>query len=147
MIEQKIVKPSISPWASPVVLVAKDNSMRFCVDYCQLNSITRMDTYPLVWIDDLLAQTLYFRTLNLTSSYWQVGTGASSQSNTAFRAHSDLYEFTVMLFGLCNAPATFQRLIKTVLQGLAQHKHFVYLDDVLVIEKTFEKHARISEKC
>ena len=112
MLEQGIVKPSGSPWASPVVLVAKkDSSMRFCVDYCRLNSITRMDTYPLPQVDDsldLLSQTSHFSTLDLASGYWQVGMEASSQSKTAFCAHSGLYEFTVMPFGLCNAPTTFK---------------------------------------
>ena len=66
---------------------------------------------------------------------------ASSQPKTAFCAHSGLYEFTVMPFGLCNAPATFQRLMETVLSGLARDKCFIYLDDVLVVGKTFEEHA------
>ena len=145
MLEQGIVKPSSSPWASPVVLVAKkDGSMRFCEDYRRLNSITRMDTYPLPRVDDsldLLAQTSHFSTLDLASGYWQVGMEASSQPKTAFCAHSGLYEFTVMPFGLCNAPATFQRLMETVLHGLARDKCFVYLDDVLVVGKTFEEHT------
>ena len=65
-----------------------------------------------------------------------------SQSKTAFCSHSGLYEFTVMPFGLCNAPATFQRLMKTVLTGLrlARDKCFVCLDDVLVVGQTFEEH-------
>ena len=143
MLEQGIVKPSSSPWAGPVVLVSKkDGSMRFCVDYRRLNSITRMDTYPLPRVDDsldLLAQTSHFSTLDLASGYWQVGMEASSQPKTAFCAHSGLYEFTVMPFGLCNAPATFQRLMETVLHELARDKCFVYLDDVLVVGKTFEE--------
>ena len=145
MLEQKVITPSSSPWASPVVLVAKkDGSTRFCVDYRRLNSITRMDIYPLPRIDDtldLLAKTKFFSTLDLASGYWQVGMEASSQPKTAFCAHSGLYEFTVMPFGLCNAPTTFQRLMETVLSGLARDKCFIYLDDVLVVGKTFEEHA------
>ena len=145
MLEQGVVRPSSSPWASPVVLVAKkDGSTRFCVDYRHLNSITRMDTYPLPRIDDtldLLAQTTHFSTLDLASSYWQVGMEASSQPKTAFCSHFGLYEFTVMPFGLRNAPATFQRLMETVLSGLARDKCFIYLDDVLMVGKTFEEYA------
>ena len=68
-----------------------------------------------------------------------MGIEASSQPKTAFCAHSSLYEFMVMPFGLCNAPATFQRLMETVLHKLARDKCFVYLDDVLVVGKTFEE--------
>ena len=134
MLERGVVTYSHSPWASPVVLVAKkDGTTRFCVDYRRLNSITRMDTFPLPRIDDsldLLANTAYFTTLDLMSGYWQVGMDPESQPKTAFCSHSGLYEFTVMPFGLCNAPATFQRLMETVLAGLARDKCLVYLDDI-----------------
>jgi len=76
MLDQEVIRPSNSPWASPVVLVAKkDVTSRFCVDYCRLNSLTKMDTFPLPHIDyllDLLANTAYFTTLDLASGYWQV---------------------------------------------------------------------------
>ena len=139
-----MIKDSNSLWASPVVLVAKkDGSTRFCVDYRCLNSITKLDTFPLPHVDDsldLLAKTAYFSTLNLASGYWQVGMDPDSQPKTAFYSHSGLYEFTVMLFGLCNASATFQRPMKTMFRDLAQDKCFVYLDDVLVVGQTFEEH-------
>ena len=144
MLERGVVTYSHSPWASPVVLVAKkDGTTQFCVDYRRLNSITRMDTFPLPRIDDsldLLANTAYFTTLDLMSGYWQVGMDPESQPKTAFCSHSGLYEFTVMPFGLCNAPATFQRLMETVLAGLARDKCLVYLDDILVMGKNFEEH-------
>ena len=135
MLDQGVVKNSNSPWTSLVVLVAKkDGSRRFCVDSRCLNSITRMDTFPLPRVDDsrdLLANTTYFSTLNLASGYWQVGIEPHSHPKTAFCSHSGLYEFTVMPFGLCNAPATFQRLMEAVLGGLAHDKCFVYLDDTI----------------
>ena len=88
IVEEGIVKPSSSPWASPVVLVAKkDSSIGFCVDYHWLNSITRKDTYPLPRVDDsldLLAQTSHFNTLNLVSGHWQVGKETSSQPQLHF---------------------------------------------------------------
>ena len=89
---------------------------------------------------DLLANTTYFSTLDLASGYWQVGMEPHSQPKTAFCSHSGLYKFTVMPFGLCNAPATFQRLTEAVLGGLARDKCFVYLDDILVVGKTSEDH-------
>ena len=144
MLDQGVVVPSSSPWASPVVLVAKkDGSTRFCVDYRRLNTVTKLDVYPLPRIDDsldVLAGTRYFSSLDLASGYWQVGMDKDSQEKTAFTTYAGLYEFTVMPFGLCNAPATFQRLMEKVLHGLAREKCLIYLDDVLVIGHTFQEH-------
>ena len=123
MLKEGIVTHSNSPWASPVVLVAKkDGSTRFCVDYRKLNAVTKLDSFPLPRVDDsldLLANTSHFSSLDLASGYWQVGMAPESQQKTAFCSHSSHYEFTVMPFGLCNVPATFQRLMETVLAGLA----------------------------
>ena len=108
-----MIEPSKSSWASPVVLVTK--STRFCMDYRKLNAVTKVDVFPLPRIDDsldLLASTKYFTTLDLAAGYWQVPMDA--QEKTAFSTHSGLYEFKVMPFGLCNAPAT---LMETVLAG------------------------------
>ena len=97
----------------------------------------------LPWIDDsldLLAGSRYFTSLDLAAGYWQVGMEPTSQEKTAFTTHEGLYEFTVMPFGLCNAPATFQRLMEGVLVGLARKKCLIYLDDVLVVGSTFSEH-------
>ena len=146
MLKQGVITNSNSPWASPIVLVAKkDGSTRFCVDYRKLNAITKLDSFPLPRVDDsldLLANTAYFSSLDLASGYWQVGMAPDSQQKTAFCSHSGHYEFTVMPFGLCNAPATFQRLMETVLAGLARKRCIIYLDDILVVGRTFEEHLR-----
>ena len=144
MLEQGVVEPSHSPWSSRVVLVEKkDGSKQFCVDYRWLNSVTKMDVFPLPRIDDTmdsLAQSKYFTTLDLASGFWQVKMNPESQEKTAFATPSGLYEFRGMPFGLCNSPATFQRLMENVLAGLTKKSCMVYIDDVLVIGRTFQEH-------
>ena len=109
MQEAGIIQPSISPWASPVVLVRKkDGTYRFCVDYRELNAVTKPDTFPLPKIDDLLDQlgnTKYFSTLDLPSGFWQVQVHPNSRAKTAFVIPQGLHEFCVMPF---DAPAVFQ---------------------------------------
>ena len=140
MLEQDVIEPSGSPWASPIVLVRKkDGGVRFCVDYRKLNQVTKLDEFPLPRIDDtldLLAGSQYFTTLDLASGYWQVQMEPSSREKTAFTTYSGLYQFKKMPFGLVNAPATFQRLMEVVLSNLARRTCLVYLDDILVIGKT-----------
>ena len=143
-----VIQPSKSPWASPVVLVRKkDGSHRFCVDFRELNAVTRKDTFPLPRVDDLLDQlgsSQFFSTLDLAAGYWQIKMHPESSPKTAFVTHEGLHEFTVMPFGLTNAPAAFQRVMQQVVMGLntADAPNFVsvYIDDVLVFSRTLEEH-------
>ncbi|UYV78935.1 hypothetical protein LAZ67_17000317, partial [Cordylochernes scorpioides] len=146
MIENHIVEPSESPWSSPVILVRKkDGTWRFCVDYRRLNKIAKKDVYPLPRIDDALdslAGSSYFSTMDLRSGYWQIEVDEKDREKTAFITPDGLYEFQVMPFGLCNAPATFERMIDSVLGSLKWNMCLCYLDDIVVYAPTFEEHLR-----
>ena len=117
--------------------------MRYCVDYRQLNSVTRKDAYPIPRIDetlDTLAGSCIFTTLDLLSGYWQVEVQPEDREKTAVCTPDGLFEFNVMPFGLCNAPATFQRLMDCVLAGLHWQSCLVYLDDVIILGRSFSEH-------
>ena len=143
LLQQGKVKESSSPWSFPVVLATKkDGSQRLCVDYRQLNAVTIKDAFPLPRVDDSLAAlsgSRWFSTLDLASGYWQVAMDAGNQEKAAFVTSSGLYEWTVMPFGLCNAPSTFARLMELVLKGLHWKICLIYLDDVIVMGRTFEE--------
>ena len=146
MLKRKVISPSKSPWASPIVLVKKkDGTIRFCVDYRKVNSVTIKDAYPLPRVDDTLdtlAGSVWFTTLDLKSGYWQVEVAPEDRAKTAFCTQEGLYEFNVMPFGLSNAPATFQRLMDSVLAGLQWSTCLVYLDDIIIVGRSFEEHMK-----
>ena len=137
MLDKGVIQPSDSPWSSPIVLAKKkDGSVRFCIDFRKVNSVTRKDAYPLPRIDDTLdtlAGSKLFSTLDLKTGYWQVEMAEQDRAKTAFTTPEGLYEFKVLPFGLCNAPATFQRLMDRVLHGLKWHNCLVYIDDIVVV--------------
>lgn len=139
MLQRGVIRPSHSPWASPVVLVTKkDGSIRFCVDYRRLNKITRKDVYPLPRIDDALDSLQgaeFFSSLDLRSGYWQVPMSAVDRPKTAFTTPDGLYEFNAMPFGLCNAPARFERMTDNILRGLNWSTCLCYLDDIVVFAR------------
>jgi hypothetical protein len=146
MEQQGIVQKSISPWASPVVIVdKKGGDKRICIDYRKLNAVTKTDAYPLPRIDDTLEsfrESQWFSTLDLASGYWQVAVDKDDIEKTAFITPFGLYEFIVMPFGLKNASGTFQRLMNYILQNFLGKFVLVYLDDVIIYSKgTFEMHV------
>ena len=136
------IEPSDSAWSAPTVLVTKkDGSTRFCVDYRRLNARTKKDAFPLPRIDDplnSLSGQAWFSTLDLASGYWQVRLSENVKPKMAFATHSGLFQFAVMPFGLCNAPATFERLMSQVMRGLHWKRCLVYIDDILVFGNDLE---------
>ena len=136
-----VIEPSSDLWEAPAVLVRKeDGSWRFCVDYRCLNKVTRKDSYPLPRIDnalDYIGGSSWFSSLDLRSGYWQVKLAPEARHKTAFTIGQGLWQFRVMPFGLCNAPATFERMMERVLAGVPQSRCVVYLDDLLVYARDF----------
>ena len=149
MKEQNVIVDSDSPWSSPPVLVRKkDGSVRFCIDYRKLNDITVADRYPLPRIDDVLDELnrgVFFSVIDLKSGYWQIPIRPTDAAKTAFRTVDGHYHFTVMPFGLKNAPATFQRMMDVVFSGMKWKGLMVYMDDIVVYSATAAKHLALLE--
>nr|XP_027213555.1 uncharacterized protein LOC113806594 [Penaeus vannamei] len=127
---------------APARLTKKDGTKRFCVDYRSLNNVTAKDSYPLPRMDDTLdamAGARWFSTLNLKSGYHQVEMAREDKAKTAFSFGQGLCQFTVMPFGLCNAPSCFERLMERVLEGLQCRTALVYLDDIIVFGGSFDE--------
>ncbi|UYV77104.1 hypothetical protein LAZ67_14003317, partial [Cordylochernes scorpioides] len=146
MLEEGIIRPSSSPWSFPVILVKKrDGKYRFCVDYRKLNEVTVKDVYPIPRIDDVmdsLQGSKYFSAIDLKSGYWQVEIEERDKEKTAFTTAHGLYEFNVMPFGLCNAPATFERNMENMLGNLRWQICLCYLDDVIIYSPDFPTHLK-----
>lgn len=144
LLKKGVIQESSSSYASPVVLVRKsDGSLRLCVDYRRLNSKTRRDAFPLPRIDeslDALSGARLFSTIDLASGYHQVALHERDRDKTAFTTPFGLYEYLRMPFGLCNAPATFQRLMQATMSDLVFQIVLVYLDDLLVFSSTLSEH-------
>ena len=145
MLDAGVIRPSNSPWCNAVVLVRKkDGSLRFCIDFRKLNSLTVKDSHPLPRICEMLeslAGAAHYSTFDMNSGFWQVPMSPESKQYTAFTLGSmGLYECESMPFGLCNAPPTFQRLMLNCLGKLNLTYCLIYLDDVIVFSHTEEEH-------
>ena len=155
MLEEQIIRPSTSPWSAPVWVVPKKadasgkQKWRVVIDYRKLNEVTDDDKYPLPNISDILDQLgkcEYFSTIDLASGFHQIEIDPKDIPKTAFTVENGHYEFIRMPFGLKNAPATFQRVIESVLLGLLNERCLVYIDDIIVYSATIQEHiSRLKE--
>lgn len=155
LLNRGLIQPSTSPYGAPVLFVKKKepdgtwSGLRMCIDYRALNKLTVKDRYPLPRIDELLDRlhgSAVYSAMDLLSGYHQIQIVPEDIPKTAFRTRYGLYEFKVMPFGLCNAPATFQRLMNDILRPYLDKFVLVYLDDILIYSKSVEEHVEHVEK-
>ncbi|XP_004491307.1 uncharacterized protein [Cicer arietinum] len=145
LLDKQFIRPSVSPWGAPVLLVKKkDGSMRLCVDYRRLNKVTIKNKYPLPRIDDLMDQlrgSCVFSKIDLRSGYHQIRVKPSDTPKTAFRTRYGHYEYLVMPFGVTNAPAVFMDYMNRIFHPYLDSFVVVFIDDILVYSKTKEEHG------
>ena len=144
MLLNGIIRPSSSPWNSPIILVKKkDNTMRFVCDFRGLNNVTKKDTYPLPHIRDIIDKmqdAQYWTTLDAAGAYWSMPLNEEDKEKTAFTVPRGKYEFNVTPYGLTNAGASYQRMIDMCLSGLKFDRILAYMDDVVIFSRTFAEH-------
>ena len=147
LLEYDMMEPSKSPWACGVVMAKKKGGqLRFCCDFRYLNAVTIKDAYPIPRIDESLSKlgdAKFFTTLDLGSAFWQVPLRKKDREKTGFACELGLYQWKRMPFGLCNATATFQRLMAQALTGVTKkygNLLMCYVDDVVIATPTLEDH-------
>lgn len=148
LLAEGVIVPSASPWASPVVLVEKkdpSDGPRFCIDFTQLNRVTKKDAYPIPLIRDIFDQlqgATVFSTIDLKSGFHQLPLHPVDQEKTAFVCHRGLFHWTRLPMGLCNASQLFQRAMEVVLKGLIGNICMLYIDDIVVYSANKEEHVQ-----
>ena len=144
LLQQEVIEPAQSPWASNVVIVQKkDGKFRMCIDYRSVNDVTRKDSYCTARVDtalDALSGSAWFSTLDLRSSYHQILVEESDRDKTAWICKFGQFRYRRMPFGLCNSGATFQRLIDLVLSGIAYVSCLAYIDDIIIFSRSIPEH-------
>ncbi|KAL4311089.1 hypothetical protein GQ457_01G031690 [Hibiscus cannabinus] len=146
LLDRGFIRPSTSPWGAPILFVKKkDESLRMCIDYRQLNKMTVKNNILYPRIDDLFDQlrgASVFSKIDLRFGYYQLKVREQDVLKTAFRTRYRHYEFLVMPFGLTNAPTTFMDLMNRIFHEYLDQFVVVFIDDILVYSRTEEDHAR-----
>jgi hypothetical protein len=144
LLDKGYIRPSASPWGAPIIFVLKkDGTQRMCVDYHSLNEVTIKKKYPLPRINDLFDQlkgACVFSKIDLRSRYHQLRIRASDIPKTSFITRYGLYEYTIMSFGLTNAPAYFTYLMNKVFMEYLDKFVVVFIDNILIFSKNEEEH-------
>ena len=144
LLDLGLIRPSVSSWGAPVIFIRKkDESWRLCIDYHQLNKATIKNQYPLPRIDDLFDQmkgATVFSKIDLRSGYHQLRIKEDDIPKTAFKTRFGHYEFTVLPFGLTNAPGVFMSLMNGVFREYLDKFVQVFIDDILIYSRTTEEH-------
>ena len=148
LLENDLIEPSNSNWSSPCILIPKpDGSYRMCTDYRKVNNITKSDTFPIPRIDDCIdkiGSATFVSKFDLLKGFWQVPLTDQAKEISAFTTPFGLFQYKVMPFGMKNSPATFQRLVNSVLSGLDNCE--AYIDDVIVYNNNWEDHIETIRK-
>jgi hypothetical protein len=146
LLDKGYVCPNASSWGAPIIFVPKkDGTQRICIDYRSLNEVTIKNKYPLPRIDDLFDQlkgACVFLKIDLGSGYHQLKIRSSDIPKTSFIIQYGLYEYTVMSFGLTNAPAYFMYLMNKVFMEYLDKFMVVFIDDILIFSKNEEEHNK-----
>ena len=146
LLHHGVIQPSSSEWCSRIVpITKKDGKLRMCIDFRELNKVTVRDSYPMPRIDEILdklAGATIFSTLDATSGFHQIALDPKDRHKTAFAWKGGLYEYTRMPFGLCNAPATFQRAMDKIFRKERDSHIIPYFDDIIIFSKSYDEHLR-----
>ena len=140
LLNKGFIRLSTSPWGAPIPFAKKkDRTLRLCIDYRQLNRVTIKNRYPLLRIDDLFDQLRGVRVyskIDLRIGYHQLRVRETDISKTAFKTRYGHFEFTVMPFGLSNAPAVFMDLMHRVFQPYLDQFVIGFVDDILIYSQS-----------
>ena len=151
MLDEKIIRPSSSPYASPVHLVPKNQGFRLVGDYRALNKISQKDSYPLPFLQDFSLQLhnkKVFSKIDLKNAFYQLPIAEEDIPKTNITTPIGSFEYTRLNFGLCGAAQSFQRFIDCVLRNLKSKNsekevtHFAYIDDIIIASENEESHKK-----